>query len=182
MDLSMLQDVCRRYSDCAEEYYVEPIPKNKADNARVSLNIPASEKIAALIDFTVFGSAKDAMVVTEGGLYWKSASEDAQNLTWGQLQHRTISETNTILSKLIEFGDGVKMDLLGANKLIKNDNHSVVQLLNDLKKMGEGVNSNKQSTTNSDGLDSGLVECEFCKSKIKPEVTYCKQCGIKLRG
>ena len=30
--------------------------------------------------------------------------------------------------------------------------------------------------------DTGLVECEFCKNKIKSEITYCKYCGIKLRG
>lgn len=182
MDLSTLQDVCRRYSGCAKEYYVESIPENKTYNARGSLNIPVSEKIVALIDFTVFGSAKDAMVVTEGGLYWKSKSLDAKSLSWDQLQHHMIHETKTPTTKFIQLGDGLMMDLSGSNELIKEENHTVFQLLNDLKIMGEGVISNKQSSANSDGLDISLVECEFCRGKIKPEVTYCKHCGIKLRG
>ena len=72
------------------------------------------------------------------------------------------------------------MDLFALT--VKKDNHSVLQLLNDLKKIGEDANADKQPTDKSDELHSGLVECEFCKSKIKPEVTYCKYCGIKLRG
>ena len=29
---------------------------------------------------------------------------------------------------------------------------------------------------------SGLIDCEFCGNAIKPDVTYCKFCGIKIRG
>ncbi len=181
--LSMLREVCSRYKGCASEYFVEPIPERKVINARASLGISPSDQIVALIDFTIFGSATEAMVVTERGLCWKN-KEDAspRSLSWGQLRQRTHSETNTLLSKIIEFGDGLKMDLQGAATLITNANHAAFQLISDLKAMAEGVVPNAQTSVTSDGLDSGLIECEFCKNKIKPEVTYCKHCGIKLRG
>lgn len=190
MDLSMLRDICTRYKGCAPEYHVEPIPERKANNARESLKIPPSEQIAALIDLTVFGSASDAVVAAESGLYWNNISDsDPHRLTWDQLRQRTLSEKKGFLSKSIEFDDGTKLDLTGAAELSGNDNHVVLQLLNDLKAMAEGAEFHEQTSCldSDDDLDleqlnSGLIECEFCMSMLKPEVTYCKHCGIKLRG
>jgi hypothetical protein len=187
MDVSRLQDVCRRYSGCANEYYVgESIPQHKANNARVSLQIPGAEKIVALIDFTVFGSAKDAMVVTDGGIYWKGAMEDPHSLRWSQLQQKTMQETmqeTSILTvKYIDFGEGLKMNLAGATELGKKDNHTVLKFLNELKELNNDEVSQNRNSGNAEERDGGLIQCEFCKNMIKPDVTYCKHCGIKLRG
>jgi hypothetical protein len=190
MDLSILRAICTRYKDCAPEYHIEPIPERKEKNARESLKIPLSEQIAALIDFTVFGSASDALVAAESGLYWKNISDSTPHrLTWDQLRQRTPSEKKGFLSKSIEFDDGTKLELSGATKLSGNDNPVVLQLLNDLKEMAEGAEFHEQnSCLDSDDkldleqLNSGLIECEFCTNMLKPEVTYCKHCGIKLRG
>lgn len=47
MELSKLHDICRKYTGCAKEYYVHPIPERKVTGARESLNIPNSEQIVA---------------------------------------------------------------------------------------------------------------------------------------
>ena len=190
MNLSTLRDICSRYNGCAKEYNIEPIPEKKERNARGSLKVPDSEKIIALIDFTSFGSAKDAMVVTESGLYWKNGMDQTVKvLSWDQLVQSTPSQEPGILWQSIDFGTGLKMDLGGASTLQRNDNHSVLHLLKDLKTLAEGGIVNDQASNNSEGLDSdlgkldnGLNLCEFCHGKVKPEVTYCKHCGIKLRG
>jgi len=48
--------------------------------------------------------------------------------------------------------------------------------------------SNKSTLSNNIGNlgtennVTGLVACEFCQKMNKPDVTFCKSCGIKLRG
>lgn len=200
----MLRDACKHYSNCATfEYFVEPIPKRKVNNARESLKIQHNEQFIALIDFTMFGSAKEAMVVTNDGLHWKNHDDKTPySLTWEQLRGRTLRETTTsVLSKYIELGGELRINLSGASSLVKRENHSVLLLLTDLKTIAAGdipdwlINRPKHiehrnddllldspTRVNLDQLDSGFIECEFCQNKIKPDVTYCKHCGIKLQG
>lgn len=183
MDLFKLQDVCVHYKDSASEYYIDPIPEKKVNNARASLNIPLDEQIFALIDFTAFGSAKDALVVAANGLYWKKTGDQAPTcLAWDKLQQCTLSEKPGILWKSISFGDDLELDLGGAGTLQKNDNPVVIGLLCDLKALAEGKVTEEVISENLEQSSDGLVECEFCAGKLKPEVTYCKHCGIKLRG
>lgn len=191
MDLTVLRDVCNRYRGCGTEYHLEPIPDNKASNARKSLGLGPAQQIIALVDFTVFGGAEDVMVVTPDGLHWKNKLDPAQlSLSWVQLQQLTFKETPSFLSKSIEFSNGLKLSLSGAPKFITKDNHTVVELLNDLKAIFENNSSESSisSLSESQGsavpevIDDGLIDCEFCQKKNKPEVTFCKSCGIKLRG
>lgn len=184
MDLTKLKIVCERYRGSATEYYVDPIPERKLNNARESLRIPPSEKLFALIDFTAFGSAKDALVISENGLHWKKTGEQsATRLLWDQLRQCMPAQETGIFWQSIAFGNGLKIDLGGAGNLQKNDNQVVLTLLKDIKALiVEDEISDEQSNTISEGSDKGLVECEFCNGMIKPEVTYCKYCGIKLRG
>lgn len=183
MDLSILQDVCEMHRGDASEYYIDPIPERKLNNARASLHISPSEQVVALIDFTIFGGAKDAMVVAESGLYWKQLGEEPTYLSWRKFGKCSLSENFNEGKKTIDFGNGLTMNLTGAVTLSKKDNPCALQLLTDLKEMAEGTElSDDQASMISEGLDSGLVECEFCKGRNKPEVTYCKHCGLMLRG
>jgi len=175
----LLRDVCKRYSGCSKGYFLEPIPASKANNARTSLKIPPAEEIVALIDLTLLGGTKEAVVVTDGGLYWKNAGEVPQSLTLEQLRHRAPREHHGLQGKSIDFGDGLKMNLVGSGALVVMNNHVMLQLLNELKAMKESA---ALASAESNGSGIGLVECEFCRNKNKPEVTYCKRCGIKLRG
>ena len=60
--------VCVKY--LSDGYYVgEAIPPKKLDGARASFPIPETERVAALIDTTVFGSNKTGLAFCEGGIY-----------------------------------------------------------------------------------------------------------------
>ena len=183
VDILKLKSVCERYSGSAPEYYIAPLPERKINNSRMSLNISLEEEVFALIDFTVFGSAKDAMVITEKGIVWKNIEDRTPvRLSWAQLEEYTPSEQQGALSKSIVFNDNLKMSLSGASKFIAKDNHAVLELLNDLKLLSADKCIENQSNEPVIDADDGLIICEFCKGKIKPDVTYCKHCGIKLRG
>lgn len=192
LDLMLLWDVCNHYRGSASEYYLDPIPEKKVKNARESLHIPPAEHIVALIDFTAFGSAKNAMVVTGIGLYWKNGlDQTTQYLSWPELHQYTPCEEPFLTIKSIVFNDSskmvfndnLKMSLNGASTLAQKDNHVVLELLNAIKALLAGDEATDiQVSTTSDRSENGFVECEFCQGKIKPEVTYCKHCGIKLRG
>lgn len=57
----------------SEGLYVAPdIPRKKADNAAASYGMPSSAKVFAIVDSTVFGSAKNGMAFTSHGLFWKN--------------------------------------------------------------------------------------------------------------
>jgi hypothetical protein len=192
LDLMSLWDVCNNYRGSASEYYLDPIPEKKVNNARESLHIPPAERLVALIDFSVFGSAKDAMVVTGIGLYWKNGMDQTtKNLSWDELRQFTPCEVPFLNLKSIVFNDNrkmvfndnLKMSLSGASTLAQKDNHVVLELLNDIKALSaDGEVADVQASATSDRSYNGLIECEFCQGQIKPEVTYCKHCGIKLRG
>ena len=183
MDLSMLREICTRYKGCTSEYYVGTIPERKVNNTRESLKIPHEEEIIALTDLTIFGSATDAMVITERALYWKGTGDASpSSLSWDQLRQRTLSEKKVLLTKFIEFGDGLQMCLTGSPTFCETNNHVVLELLNAIRVKTEGEMPDQKTSVGTVGSVTGLFECEFCENLIKPEVTYCKHCGIKLRG
>ena len=63
-----LFQACVKYT--AVDYFVgDVIPKKKLANARRSYPVPEQERIVALLDATVFGSAKDGLAVCTGGVY-----------------------------------------------------------------------------------------------------------------
>lgn len=190
MNLTSLRQVCNRFKGRAKEFYVEPIPVQKLDNARTILKLPAEMEIAALLDFTLFGSATDALVVTTEGLHWKNISDPAPlAISWIALQSATYREYG-ILTNNIEFSNGLKIDLNGAGTFNQKGNHSMIELLDSLKAAQLANFSEDSSMSASEGtgvdevavIDDGFIDCEFCKKRNKPEVTFCKSCGIKLRG
>lgn len=53
--------------------YISPdIPRKKSDNAYACYGIPPSAKVFAIVDTTVFGSAKNGLAFTSEGLFWKN--------------------------------------------------------------------------------------------------------------
>lgn len=182
MEIEIVKEVCRRYVGCSRDYHVDPIPDRKADGARQGLRLAAGEDIAALVDFTVMGGASDAFVVTGSGICWKNTGDDSpRRLTWAQLRGITPSLKKGFVTHEIDFGSGVKMSLLGAH--FEGDKSSqLAALLCDLQKLDSVAISDSPETPRTDGDGQGCVTCEFCSGLVKPDVTYCKHCGIKLRG
>lgn len=185
--LERVFDACLRHKGCAKEYYVAPIPEAKIANARRTMNIPSVEMVIALVDFTIFGSAEEAMVVTESGIYWRNIGDRQPNkLSWVQLRDRTIKKKEGLLTQDVDFGNGLKMDLSGAGELAQNKSDVVITLIKELAAVRTTSNAEKSEDADTPQTEMarrrGMVECEFCRGHIKPDVTYCKHCGIKLRG
>jgi hypothetical protein len=58
------------------------IPERKLDNARVSMAIPASEVVFALIDDTAFGSSTVRAAICTGGIFWKNRLSKPDRVSW----------------------------------------------------------------------------------------------------
>ena len=68
-------------------FVLDTIPNKKKGNAFVSMKVlePIST-IAALVDATVFGSAKDGMVITDKAVYFKNFMEDPVRIAFDELK------------------------------------------------------------------------------------------------
>lgn len=77
------------------------VSPRKERNARESMRIPPSETVIALVDATIFGSAKDGFVVGAEGLYWHNSivgGNDKGRLTWSELARVRVSRAAGIVS------------------------------------------------------------------------------------
>ena len=180
------RDICRRYT--APHLFTEPIPQDTENDARTRLQVAGTESILAVIDATLSArSGKRVIAITNQGLYWRNPIDEMrgkapQKLTWAQVRECSMSEKEVGRSKTIVFGDGLEMELIGAQSLVNRDNHIVIDMLKELMVLPDEAFAVRKVAKRAVRASFGLVECEFCKGKVKPEVTYCKHCGIKLRG
>ena len=183
INVDQIEAVCRKYEGCDPSYFVGDIPASKSSGARRSQNISESEPIIALIDFTLFGGASDSLVITDRGIAWKGMAERPKRLPWGDLVKCNIRQERKLGINHILFDDKLSMDLAGTNALDSKGNDTVLQLLKELQILSCSIT--EQHVVGSEAgsmVLAGLEECEFCGGRIKPEVTFCKYCGIKLRG
>lgn len=75
-----------------------PIPSKKLENVKSLHNIK-NEKVLFIYDATLFGSAKDGMVFTERGIYWREVLDSPQQLDYRELIESTANKY--LPSKLI---------------------------------------------------------------------------------
>jgi len=74
------------------KFYVgRSIPADKEQNARKSYKIDADEKVIALIDTTMLGSAKEGLAFGLKGIYWKNKMEQPVKLSYKQLAKSELS-------------------------------------------------------------------------------------------
>jgi hypothetical protein len=63
-----------RFPKNGEDLYFEPnIPASKLTRAESSMHVPDSEKIAGLIDATIFGSADEGMIFGSSGIFYRTS-------------------------------------------------------------------------------------------------------------
>jgi hypothetical protein len=211
MNIQNIKDVCERYRGCAKEYYLDPIPVQKVANSRRRLKLVPDQVVIALIDFTVFGSADESFVVTQDGINWIGLADASPSyIPWAILRQLTYKEATSFLTKNIEFSNGLKLPLAGAPAFIAKNNHTAIQLIDSLQALkGEPLVVSPQENVQNvepisvevggnvivaddhlhqdivevvEVVEFGFLKCEFCQKENKPEVTFCKSCGLKLRG
>ena len=76
-------------------YVGSPLPPHKLANARDACQVPAEEQIVALVDATVFGSAKNALLVGTEAIYyhndWSSKQPGPARLPYADIASRTFA-------------------------------------------------------------------------------------------
>jgi len=83
--------VARRHEYSSDIYIDTNIPEKKYQNFKKNFNQNIEEDFLVLIDLTVFGSAKDALVVTVNGIYWHNFNEGF--IPWDTLFIKPIFES-----------------------------------------------------------------------------------------
>lgn len=109
-----LFQICVKFT--AQNYYVgDVIPEKKLANARKRYPIPDQERVVALIDTTVFGSAKAGLAIGETGLYWRNATTKTKQtyMSWREFAGAPIVAKG-ILSPRIEIGEDSVIELSGS--------------------------------------------------------------------
>lgn len=106
-------------------FYTGEIPARKETNARARYDIPAHEELVALVDNTVFGSARRGIAICAGGIHWKGFILPPQHFSWRELR----SVTFEIRSSEVQFSDGKRMLPVG---LPTKDLHALLCTLKEL--------------------------------------------------
>lgn len=108
--LDVLRDFQRSGGGKRSGFYVVPnIPAQKLANARVSCSL-ANEEVLALIDATLFGSAKNGMLITAKGVHfhndWSAHTSGTFTLRYEDMsvdQIRLLSESEIVLAEGASF-------------------------------------------------------------------------------
>ncbi len=122
----------------SSDFHVGSIAPAKLRNAIDNYPVPAGETVLALVDATVFGSAKNGMAFGHRGIYWKNdwSTDTAKNyLSWEEVAEladtMTAKGSNLFLSPACVFnlaGSQVKsQQLLGLFARIKKNALSALQ-------------------------------------------------------
>jgi len=128
----------KEYED--QDFYLNSnIPAKKRVNFKSSSNHTIEQKILVLIDMTLFGSAKNALAITEDGLYWHDdyVADDEGFISWQELFDNDIEEWAED-DDTINIGEGHTINVLGSDvgreHIIK-----YLKALQSLKKVEESV-------------------------------------------
>ncbi len=142
-----LFQVCIKYT--AADYFIgDVIPEKKLVNVRKRYPVPDQERIVALLDTTVFGSAKTGLAIGETGLHWRNASVETNRtyISWHEFASVPITTKGILPPPKIAMGKDAVVELLGSG-LSKDD---VVKLLTDLQYLIRSPSSASRSPSTTD--------------------------------
>jgi len=114
-----------------EDFFVSPkIPTKKLANACASCNIPRNERILGLIDCTVFGSAKDALLFGTKGIYYRHlgctpAVGNLPYINFPRCNFKIVGDKGISLTPQLMFS------LAGSNV----SKHRIIDMLNAIRKL-----------------------------------------------
>jgi F-box protein 11 len=113
-----------------QDYYVHPdIPSDKLLKARERCKVPESEQVLALIDCTLFGSAKNSILLGQAGIYyhngWTAKQIGSGNVSYSQFPERDFHDEGNEIS----LGNNQYVELNGSSVSME----TVLNILNELK-------------------------------------------------
>jgi ATP-dependent 26S proteasome regulatory subunit len=151
-------NLLRRFQGQPDFFLAPDIPHQKLANAALSLNLPDAVEVAALVDCTVFGSAKDAVVIGSTAIYYRNCGKDGF-LPYSDFPDRTF----TALSNAdISLGRNLRLSLSGSSFSVSQ----TIKILDILK--GEAIARETKSKGQS-GLES-LPGMQTLKKLLQDEV------------
>jgi hypothetical protein len=100
-----------------KDLHVAPdVPVKKERNARDSMRIPPDETVLALLDATVWGGARNGVVVGTRGIYWRNFVTPSKNahMTWDALARARVAAVADLIvlseQDWVEPASGGQMD------------------------------------------------------------------------
>lgn len=112
----MIFDAC---SDRTSEFFYvgTNIPKRKLQNALSEFSVTKNESVFALVDTTVFGSAKQGALFTNKGIHVKNSWTGDMSegfISWNDFQYAEFENTNRFTKKEV-WMDNVQIEMSGAS-------------------------------------------------------------------
>ncbi len=178
----VILSTCRRHSTDGSGLYVSPnIPWKKEYNLRQSVfqtgPIANDTHVLALIDATIFGSAKNGMLITPLGLYihndWTASTTGNFFIPWSELlQARASNYPHKKITEIV-LTPTVALDLSGSNMSVL----SAMDLIHDLQyAITTSLNTSQQQAASQ----STTRRCQYCDREIAAPDTACPSCGAPL--
>ena len=151
-----------KFSSLDDFYVGNEIPLKKLSNAIKSYPIDQDDVVLALVDATVFGSAKNGVAIGIKGIYWRNdfmKESEKRFISWNEINN---SEIKTTLLGSITIGNDCKIDLSGSKlkakqlvEILKSTSKSIEEHANNQKKQRE---ENKSSANKIELNDDALKE------------------------
>jgi len=164
------------------------IPAKKLVNAR-SKYITRNDPIVALIDDTLFGSAKDGLAISENYIYAKDLLGDGKSVKISSIRSVS-SQSNKLGSLDIYFGGNLFVTL---STIDKEDHDFVIGILKAAyaaSKSGNNSTPAKVSkpsksvapspTPNNSNSVKETTACSECSANLPAGAKFCLECGTKV--
>lgn len=151
-----IRDVCKRHAE-GSFYFGAEIPEKKLANARISFAIPLSERIIALVDCTMFGSAKDGVAFGENGIYWKNAFESPLACEWIELATVAVLPSGSETDINLQLTDQRQLKINFSGSSFKNGQ----ALIQDLRKLAVEFTRGVHPSVAFPGAEADIERGEF---------------------
>ena len=164
------------------------IPAKKLVNAR-SKYITRNDPIVALIDDTLFGSAKDGLAISENYIYAKDLLGDGKSVKISSIRSVS-SQSNKLGSLDIYFGGNLFVTL---STIDKEDHDFVIGILKAAYAASKSVENSAPAKVKkpskpvaaepkpmNSNLGKETVACSECSANLPAGAKFCLECGAKV--
>ncbi|MEJ8545769.1 hypothetical protein [Brevibacillus borstelensis] len=107
--LSAVTKICMQYTK--RKLYAGTIPQKILNNVYAHYTVPREERVIAVLDFTLLGSGKDGVAITDSGLYWKLLRERTF-ISWEELEG--VEEIRPEGKWKVDLGRGMVFEIVGS--------------------------------------------------------------------
>lgn len=127
-------------------YFGYGIPENKEENARQACRVPPAEDILALLDLTIFGSAKVCLLLSDTGVYF--VSEYPRGVHY-------LTYDSFVESKIYLYKDDVSTVIIGEKKInVYSQDSGHIRVANMLADLKRNLLAAKVGAASSSGPDA----------------------------